>query len=109
MKHVTVTLLMAVSMSCAAQETPIMPSVVPPMDPINLRLDMAAQHLEASANRADLGLFVLLIGGTMTAIASRDNERFAWVAGGVTAATSYTLFLNGNGHKRRAARELRHQ
>ncbi len=106
MKHVTVTVLFALSMACSAQE---MPSVVPPMDPVNLRLNMAADHLDTSAERSDLALYSLLIGGGMTAIAASSGNNDAWVIGGITVVTSYTLFLNGNGHKRRAAAALRHQ
>ena len=110
MKHVTATLLFALSLTCQAQEQPpFIPSVVPPMDPVNLRLSIAADELELSADRSDLGLYALLIGGAMTAVAAGGRERDGWVVGGITVLTSYTLFLNGNGHKRRAARELRHQ
>lgn len=106
MKNVTIALLLAASTTCAAQE---MSSVVPPMDPVNLRLNMAADHLEAAADRSDLALYSLLIGGGMTAIAASSGNKDAWVVGGITVLTSYTLFLNGNGHKRRAAAALRHQ
>jgi hypothetical protein len=111
MKHVTVTLLLALSLTCHAQEQPpLMPSVVPPMDPVNLRLNMAADQMGKAAWSRNTSGWVLLFGGLFTAIASdrsgKYDERLPIGLGAITAAGFVTLTIKGSKHDRRASKLL---
>lgn len=97
MKALILTVLLVSSLGLRAQER------------VDLHLEMASSELERSADCSDAAIYCALIGGAMTAIASGGKERDAWIVGGITVATTYTLVLRSNGHKRRAAFHLRHQ
>lgn len=91
-----------------------MPSVIPPMDPVNLRLHLAAEEMGKAAWSRNTSAWWLLCGGLFTVIASDKSAsaydpNLTYGLGAITAAGFVTFTIKGSRHDRRAAAALRHQ
>lgn len=107
MKHVTVLFLLALYGQFQAQAQAQLPPIpASACDQVNLRLEMAAVHMERAADFRDAGLYTALFGGAITAIAFADNPTSGRVCLALTVGGVYALGLVSNGHDRKAARLL---
>lgn len=110
MKHVTVLLLLALYGQFQTQAQSQLPPVpASACDQVNLRLEMAAVHMELAADFRDAVLYTALFGGAITAIAFADNPTSGRVCLAFTVSGVYAFGLVANGQDRKAARLLHAQ
>lgn len=110
MKHVTVLLLLGLYGQFHAQAQGELPPVpASACDQVNLRLDMAAAHLDRAADFRDAAIYTALFGGAITAIAFADNATSGRVCLALSVGGVYAFGLVANGQDRKAARLLHAQ
>lgn len=78
------------------------------MEPVNLRLNMAAEQMGKAAWSRNTSGWVLLFGGLFTAIASDKSVKvyepnLVYGLGAITATGFVTLTIKGSKHDRKAA------